>query len=50
MKSYKNLYKEIYALDNLYLAFKKAREDKTLLPYVVKFEENLDEELDKLRK
>ena len=50
MKSYKNLYRKVYALDNLYLAFKKAREDKTLLPYVVEFEGNLDKNLMKLHK
>src|SRR3989344_4564521 len=41
---------KICSSDNLYLAFKKAREDKTCLPYVVKFEENLDENLMKLHK
>src|SRR3989344_2164244 len=50
MKTYKKLYDKICSLDNLYLAFKKAREDKSYLPYVVKFEENLDKELNKLYK
>jgi len=50
MKTYKKLYEKICSIDNLYLAFKKAMEDKTCLPYVVKFEENLDEELSKLHK
>ena len=48
MKTYKNLYPKLCSLDNLESAFKKAREDKILLPYVIKFEENLEGELKKL--
>ncbi|MBI4158979.1 hypothetical protein HY500_01840, partial [Candidatus Woesearchaeota archaeon] len=50
MKTYRKLYSKLCSLENLMLAFKKAKEDKTLLPYVVKFEENLNEELNKLHK
>ena len=50
MKTYKNLYTKLCSIKNLNLAFKKAREDKTSLPYVVKFEENLEEELKELNK
>src|SRR3989344_1402290 len=50
MKTYKNLYSKLCSIENLRLAFKKSRKDKTLLPYVVEFEENLDENLMELHK
>lgn len=48
MKTYGNLYSKLCSLKNLELAFKKARKDKALLPYVVEFEESLEENLIKL--
>ncbi len=45
MKSYNHLYEKVISLENLFLAEKKARKRKTLKPYIIKFEENLDEEL-----
>ena len=36
-------------MENLKLAFKKARRHKTLKPYVISFEENLKENLERLR-
>lgn len=45
MKFYKELYKKIYSLDNLYLAWKKARKGKTKKEYVKEFESNLLENL-----
>jgi len=45
MKTYRNLYKEICARDNLELAFEKSRKGKTNKSYVKIFEENLDKEL-----
>lgn len=41
VKSYKKLYREIYSLKNLILAWKKARKGKTKKDYVINFEENL---------
>ncbi len=48
MKSYKNLYTKLCSLENLELAFKKARKNKSFMPYVIKFEKNLEEELKRL--
>ncbi len=48
MKTYRNLYSKLYSLENLHLAFKKARRNKSFMPYVIKFEEELEEELKKL--
>ena len=45
MKTYKNIYSKIYNMKNLFLAFKKARKGKTKRSYVIKFEENLRENL-----
>ena len=50
MKSYKNLYPKIYHINNLVLAYKKARKGKTKRSYVIKFEENLRENLLELQK
>jgi len=50
MRTYKNLYSKLCSLENLELAFKKAKKDKTHLPYVIQFEENLDKELMGLHK
>ena len=41
MKSHKNLYYQIYKWENLTLAYKKARKGKTKKDYVIKFEEDL---------
>ena len=49
MKTYANLYKNIYTLENLQSAFEKAKKGKTNKDYVIKFEENLDEELKQLQ-
>ena len=40
MKSRKNLYKEVFSLGNLTLAWRKARKGKTKRDYVIYFEEN----------
>jgi len=48
MKTYTNLYKNIFTLENLKLAFEKAKKGKAKKYYVIKFEENLDEELKQL--
>jgi len=50
MKTYKNLYPKVCSAENIELAFKKARKNKTNLSCVIKFEENIEEELNKLRK
>ena len=48
MKTYKNLYKKLCSLENLELAFKKARKRKTKKYYVQEFEKDLKEELNTL--
>ncbi len=50
MKTYNNLYKELYNFDNLSLAFKKARRGKSKKDYVIKFELNLQTNLENLQK
>jgi len=49
MKTFNNLYEKIFSLDNLRLAFKKARKRKSKKHYVIEFEENLENELTKLK-
>ena len=45
MQTYNNLYDKLCSYENLLLAFKKARKDKTKKDYVIKFEENLENNL-----
>ncbi len=45
MKTYKHLYPKIYAFDNLYQAFRKARRGKRSRPEVAAFEHHLEEKL-----
>lgn len=49
MNTYKNLYSKLYSLDNLLLAWKKARKNKTKKDYVIEFEKNLFQNLLKLQ-
>lgn len=49
MKSYNSLYAKVCSIENLQLAFKKARRGKTRKPYVISFEANLNRELQKLK-
>lgn len=49
MKAYKRLYQDICSEQNLALAFKKARKRKSLKPYVIEFEANLQDNLYLLR-
>jgi hypothetical protein len=49
MKTYNNLYNKICSYDNLLLAFAKARENKTKMPYVLEFETRLKENLMQLQ-
>ncbi|MDP4012579.1 MAG: reverse transcriptase domain-containing protein [Candidatus Nanoarchaeia archaeon] len=49
MKTYNNLYGELYSFKNLELAFKKAKKRKSKRPYVKEFEANLLNELNKLK-
>ena len=44
-----NLYDGLCSMENLELAFKKARKGKTLKPYVIEFEENLESNLTQLQ-
>ncbi len=48
MRTYKNLYEKIISLDNLSLAWMKARKRKTKKEYVIEFEKNLLKNLTKL--
>lgn len=49
MKTYKNLYKEICSMENLLLAFQRARKGKSKKDYVINFEKNLIENLKQLQ-
>ncbi|MFH0798447.1 MAG: reverse transcriptase/maturase family protein [Candidatus Woesearchaeota archaeon] len=49
MKSYIGLYPKVCSIENLELAFKKARKGKTQKPYVIAFEQNLKDNLAALR-
>jgi len=49
MKTYKHLYAPLTSLENLELAYKKARKHKTTKYYVIEFEKNLEENLLQLR-
>jgi retron-type reverse transcriptase len=49
MKTYKNLYLDICSLNNLNLAWRKARKGKTKKDYVIEFERNLLNNLLKLQ-
>lgn len=49
MKSCNNLYNKIHSLDNLKLAFKKARKGKNQKSYVKEFEANLEDNLLQLK-
>jgi RNA-directed DNA polymerase len=50
MKTYKNLYSEIYDIDNLMKAWRKARKGKTKKEYVIEFEKDVIGNLFKLQK
>ena len=50
MKTYKNLYTEIYSKKNLILAWKKARKGKTKKEYVVNFEKEIIKNINSLHK
>lgn len=45
MKTYKNLYRNIYTFDNLLMAWQKARKGKRHQPVAAAFEQNLAEEM-----
>ena len=49
MKSHKNLYQKIISLDNLFLAYEKARKGKTKKDYIIKFKKNIENNLKSLR-
>lgn len=48
VKTHRNLYKKVCAVENLYKAFHKAKKGKTKKWYVKKFEANLHNEITKL--
>jgi retron-type reverse transcriptase len=50
MKTYNNLYGKLCSFENLELAFKKARKNKSYLPYVKEFEKDLIKNLLQLKK
>ncbi|MEK6828608.1 MAG: reverse transcriptase/maturase family protein [Nanoarchaeota archaeon] len=45
MRTFNNIYPEIYSMENLFFAYKKARKGKTRKDYVIEFEENLADNL-----
>jgi len=49
MKQYKHLYEKVCSLDNLRSAFKKAKKNKSKRKYVIGFEVDLENELNKLK-
>ena len=49
MKSHNNLYQKIVSYNNLLLAYKNARKNKTKKDYVIEFENNLNNNLKSLR-
>jgi RNA-directed DNA polymerase len=49
VKTYNNLYSEIYNMSNLILAWREARKGKTKKPYVIEFEKDLTKNLLKLQ-
>lgn len=49
MKTYRNLYPQVYDFDNLYRAYRKARRGKRDRPEVIEFENNLEFELIQLQ-
>nr|AQS29696.1 hypothetical protein [uncultured archaeon] len=49
MKTYRNLYNQLYSYENLELAFRRARKRKTSKPYVIEFEKDLYDNLLKLK-
>ncbi len=48
MKTYKKLYSRLCSIENLELAFRKAKKRKSFRPYVQEFEQNMLENLNKL--
>lgn len=50
MKTYNKLYNKVYSIENLNLAFQKAKKGKSKKDYVILFESNLIEELNRLQK
>jgi len=48
MKTYKHLYERIYSIPNLILAFKKARKGKTKKIYVIEFQKDFVNNINKL--
>jgi len=49
MKTHKKIYQEIYSIENLILAFKKAKKGKSKKDYIIYLESNLNKELNKLQ-
>ena len=49
MKTYRNLYQKLCSYENLETAFKKAKKRKSNKKYVIEFENNLEQELNKLK-
>lgn len=50
VETYRNLYERIYAYDNLKLAWKRARNGKTKRDYVINFESDLENNINRLKR
>lgn len=48
-KTISDSYEELCSYENLLLAFQKARKGKTLKDYVINFEKNLEENIQKIK-
>lgn len=49
MKTYKNLYPKLCSMENLMLAFRRAKKGKSKEDYVIKYESNLIQNLKQLQ-
>jgi len=49
MRTYKKIYKQVYDINNLFLAYQKARKGKSKKHYVLNFELNLEKNLNRLK-
>lgn len=49
MKTHKRLYQKLYSKENLLSAFQKAKKGKSKRSYVIQFENNLEDNLNKLQ-
>ena len=49
MENTSDLYSQVCSYENLFVAYEKARKGKTIKPYVIEFEKELEQNLENLR-